>query len=293
MRLKQALSHAREILTANDIDDPSLESELLIRHTLNINRVQLYLTLYDELKDEEEDIFRQMLIRRLSGEPTAYITGHREFYGYNFYVNHNVLIPRPESELLVEKTIEIAKNYTAPIITEIGSGSGAIAISLALNIPNALIYASDISASALKVARTNCQKHEVSDNIRLIKGDMLSELPISSDIIIANLPYVKESEIDPDNYEPQLALDGGKDGLDKIRQLCQQLKNRLHPDGSLLLEIGKGQKEAVCDILHHLYPKGEIEITRDLADIDRVVRLTHTSGRQENNRMRQQKAILV
>ena len=277
MTLKQAFSHAREILIANNIEDATLESELLLRHTLKISRVQLYLDLDYELNSKEEETFWHLIERRLSGEPAAYITGHREFYGFDFYVDPSVLIPRPESELLVEKALKLAQNRTMSTIAEIGTGCGAIAISLALNLPQTKIYATDISASALKVALFNCQKHGVVDRICLLQGDMLDPLPEPVDLIIANLPYVKESELPPvysANFEPLLALNGGSDGLEKIRQLCRQANNKLCPDGYLLLEIGQGQRRTVTASLHSRFPSAKIEVTPDLGGIDRVVSLT-------------------
>ena len=277
MTLKQTFSHARGILTANNIEDASLESELLLRHTLRINRVQLYLDLDYELSSKEEETLWHLIERRLSGEPTAYITEHREFYGLDFYVDPRVLIPRPESELLVEKALKLAQNRTVPTIAEIGTGCGVIAISLALNLPQTKIYATDISASALKVALFNCQKHGVANRICLLQGDMLDSLPESVDLIIANLPYVKESELSPiysANFEPPLALNGGSDGLEKIRQLCRQANTKLRPDGYLLLEIGQGQRRAITTFLRSLFPSAKIEITPDLGGIDRVISLT-------------------
>ena len=233
MTLKQVCSHARKILTANKVEDASLESELLLRHTLEISRAQLYSNLNYELRPEEDETFWQLIKRRLGGEPTAYITGHREFYGFDFYVDPNVLIPRPESELLVEKALNLAQNHRVTTIAEIGTGCGAIAISLALNLPQTRIYATDISAPALKVALCNCQKHEVTNRICLLQGDMLDPLPEPVDLIVANLPYVKESELSPTvhsaNFEPLLALNGGSDGLEKMRQLCLQVSDKLRP----------------------------------------------------------------
>jgi len=274
--LKQAFSHAREILIANNIEEATLESELLLRHTLKISRVQLYLDLDYELNSKEEKTFWHLIERRLSGEPTAYITGHREFYGFDFYVDPSILIPRPESELLVEKALKLAQNGTIPTIAEVGTGCGAIAISLALNLPQTKIYATDISVSALKVALFNCQKHGIANRIRLLQGDMLDPLPEPADLIIANLPYVKESELSficLANFEPPLALNGGSDGLQKIRQLCHQVNNKLRPDGCLLLEIGQGQRRAVTTFLRSLFPSAKIEVTPDLSGIDRVVSL--------------------
>ncbi len=279
MTLKQALSRAREILIADTIEDASLESELLLRHTLNISRVQLYQDLDCELSSKQEETFWNLIKRRLTHEPTAYIIGHREFYGLDFHVNPSVLIPRPESELLVEKTLSLAQSRNMSTVADIGTGCGAIAISLALNLPQTKIYATDISASALEVTLINCQKHGVVNRIHLLRGDMFDSLPEPVDLIVANLPYVKESEIDADGFEPTLALSGGTDGLKKIHQLCQQVNNKLHSTGYLLLEIGQGQEGAVITLLRGLFPSAEIEVESDLSGIDRVVSLHLNKGR--------------
>ena len=280
MNLKQALTHARGVLTANNIEDASLESELLLRHTLKISRAQLYLGLNGELSPEREETFWHLITRRLKGEPSAYITGHREFYGLDFYLDPSVLIPRPESELLVEKAITLAENGAVSTIAEIGTGCGAIAISLALNLPEAKIYATDISAPALEVALFNCQKHGVVNRICLLQGDMLAPLPEPVDLMVANLPYVKESELTrmgAVSFEPLLALNGGSDGLEKINKLCQQVSGKLRPRGCLLLEIGQGQGKSVAAFLRSLFPSAQIEVTPDFSGIERVVSLALTS----------------
>jgi release factor glutamine methyltransferase len=273
LNLKQVLRLARDILSQNGVEDASLEGELLLRHTLNIDRVQLYIDLEKELTPQQEEAFRRLLERRLNGEPSAYITGHREFYGLDFRVNPSVLIPRPESELLVENTLAIARNHSISIIADIGTGSGAIAISLAVNLPQSKIYATDISAAALEVALSNCHQHGVSGRVCLLKGNLLEPLPEPVDVIVANLPYVSQPELNP-QFEPPLALDGGADGTKIIKQLCQQAGGKLKAGGWLLLEMGQGQAEAVAGILHNIFPGGEIEVMPDLAGIERVVCLS-------------------
>jgi release factor glutamine methyltransferase len=271
--LKQALSRARDILTENSIEDAPLECELLLRYALGISRPQLYLDLDQELSPKQDAVFWQLIKRRLDDEPTAYITGHREFYGLDFYVDSRVLIPRPESELLVETALALAQNRPLSTIAEIGTGSGAIAISLAINLPQVKIYATDISAAALEVALINCQRHEVVDRVHLLHGNMLDPVPEPVDLIIANLPYVKKTDLARMRFEPALALDGGRDGMVKIRQLCQQAGDKLCPGGLLLLEVGQGQASAVTNFLNALFPSGEIKVTPDLSGIDRVVSL--------------------
>ena len=276
MTLKESLCHAIETLSAGKIEDAPLESELLLRHTLKISRTQLYLSLDDELSPEHEETFWQLVERRLTGEPTAYITQQREFYGLDFYVDDRVLIPRPESEILVERALNYAQNHLVSTIADVGTGCGAVAISLAINLPHIKIYATDVSSSALEVARYNSHKHGTTKQIRFLHGDMLSPIPKPVDLIVANLPYVKESELAQtglDNFEPRLALNGGPDGLEKICQLSQQASDKLNPDGCLILEIGLGQGEAVASSLRNSYPSGRIEVIPDLSGIDRVISL--------------------
>jgi release factor glutamine methyltransferase len=271
---REVLDHARQVLTKNHINDASLEAELLLRHTLDINRVRLYSEQDVELTPQQSADFWQKIERRMKNEPSAYITGHREFYGLDFQVNTSVLIPRPETELLVEKAILCAKKYRLPVIVDTGTGSGAIAISLAVNLPDARIYATDISVSALEIAYKNTIQHGVSDRIRLLHGDLLQPVPQTVDIIVANLPYVTATDmlsVNTAGYEPQLALDGGHDGLDIIRKLCSQVPGKLKPNGCLLMEIGMGQKNAVVDFLRDLFPTAGIEIIPDLSGIDRVI----------------------
>ncbi|MDP3879614.1 MAG: peptide chain release factor N(5)-glutamine methyltransferase [Dehalococcoidales bacterium] len=277
MTVKEALIHAREVLAAGNIEDSALEAELLLRCALGRNRVQLYQGFDRQLSPEQNKMFQDLVRRRLNREPTAYITGHREFYGIDFYVNPAVLIPRPESELLVEKALELAQYRSIAAIADIGTGCGAIAVSLALNLPCVKIYATDVSTAALEVALVNCRRHGVSDKIRLLAGDMLDPLPEPADLIVANLPYIKESELAQVNtrdFEPHLALNGGTDGLEKIRRLCTQVGDKLKPGGHLLLEIGQGQEAPVITLLRDLFPVAGIAVTPDLGGIDRVVNLT-------------------
>lgn len=274
MTLAEALSHAGKLLSG--IEDAGLESEVLLRHLLSISRTELCLSLHDKLSPEQEKEFRCLVDRRLSGEPAAYIVKNREFYGLDFYVDSRVLIPRPDTEILVEKAIEHARNRRKCTIADIGTGSGAIAIALAANLPQVKIYASDISAPALAVARYNCRRHGVTGQIELIHGDLLDVLPEAVDLIVANLPYVREPEVPQvsEGFEPELALNGGAEGLDKLFQICRQAPEKLHPDGCLMLEIGLGQKDAVTSLLYELFPSAVIEVIPDLRGIDRVVSLS-------------------
>ena len=281
MTWQEALVRASEILKQNRIEDATLESELLLRHTLKIDRVRLYVESERELTSEQETTFWQLVDRRLKGEPTAYITGHREFYGLDFDVSPAVLIPRPETELLVEKALALAKSRPAATVADIGTGCGAIAIALVKHIPEVRIYATDISTEALRVARNNAEKHGVTGRITFLQGNLLEPLPEPVDLIIANLPYVRRSDIPqkgPLSFEPRAALDGGEAGLDTIRELCRQVSGKLRPNGCLLLEIGQGQVKAVSDLLKSRFPAATIEVAPDLAGIERVVALSLTAS---------------
>ncbi|OGO21947.1 MAG: protein-(glutamine-N5) methyltransferase, release factor-specific [Chloroflexi bacterium RBG_16_50_9] len=282
MNLGQALTRAREIFLDNSIEENALESEILMRHALNINRTQLYMDLERELNPVHHELFHQLIERRLKGEPSAYITGHREFYGLDFYVDRRVLIPRPESELLVERAVSLVQDRPISTIAEVGTGCGAIAISLAKNLPGARVYATDLSSQALEVARCNCRRHGVTDRICLLEGNMLEPLKWPVDLVVANLPYVMEDELSNSgslSFEPALALNGGPDGLTKIKNLCHQVGRRLHPGGCLLMEIGWGQGEAVVTLLRRLFPGDRIEVYPDISGIERVVGLYLTLGR--------------
>ncbi len=277
MTLEQILRQAREVLAHQDITDSGLESELLVRQVLGISRVELYQDLDRELSLREETDFGRLISRRLSGEPVAYITGHREFYGLDFCVDPSVLIPRPETELLVEKVLELAQKRPVATIADIGTGCGAIAVSLALNLPQTRVYATDISASALRVALGNCRKYGMEDRVCLLSGNLLDPLPEPVDLMVANLPYLRQAEVCREgmaDFEPELALNGGWDGLEKIRSLCFNLRAKLYPGGALLLEVGMGQSRVVVDLLYNLFPGARVETIPDLSGIDRVVSLT-------------------
>ncbi|UCC16010.1 MAG: peptide chain release factor N(5)-glutamine methyltransferase [Dehalococcoidales bacterium] len=277
MNLRQALKKAEESLSSGDIDDASLESEVLLMYVLNIDRVSLYTDIDNELTQQQSEDFFKLVQRRLNDEPSAYITGNREFYGLDFFVNHDVLIPRPETELLVEKAIALAKERSYTTIVDAGTGSGIVAVCLALNLPDAVLYATDISTPALEVASRNSQRHAVDDRITLLEGNLLEPLPVPIDMIVGNLPYVKNAEMQQVNtagHEPEVALNGGEDGLEYIIAIVAQSVSKLLRGGSILLEVGQGQSQAASRQLKGIYPYGEVDIFRDLAGIERVVTLS-------------------
>ena len=282
MNLRQALAHARAALKDRNIEEAALEGEFLLRQALGISRAHLFSNLEQKMSPEHEEALKLLLARRLKGEPTAYIIGHHEFYGLDFIIDRHVLIPRPETELLVEKAIELVRKRQLSVVADIGTGSGAIAISLAVNLPGITIYATDISPRALDVAGKNVKKHGVGDKVILLQGNLLEPLTVNADLIIANLPYVRGIEIPkegPLSHEPALALNGGEDGLEIISRFCRQAGARLNSKGCLLLEIGQGQAERVSALLKKEFPGAVVEIYRDLAGIERAVSLCLTQAR--------------
>ncbi len=276
MNLWQALTEAAaKLALISDIEDPRFESEVLLRYAIGINRAQLYIDPKKKLEPESEKKFREWVERRLRGEPVAYIIRCREFYGLDFYVDPRVLIPRPETELLVEEAIKLTRNNSVKAIADIGTGSGAIAVSLAVNLPDVQIYATDISPDALEVAGINSVKNRVNQQITLLQGDLLKPLPEPVDLLIANLPYVPQSEaarMPSAKYEPKLALDGGEEGLDQILRLIDGLAGHVKHGGWVLLEIGIGQSKAIVDHFRECFPAASITMIPDLAGIERVVK---------------------
>jgi release factor glutamine methyltransferase len=246
-----------------------------------MDRAGLYANSRQDLSPEQTLAFSDLIQRRVHHEPTAYITGHKEFFGIDFKVSPSTLIPRPDTELLVETAIKLT-NSAFPqscLIADIGTGCGAIAIALALHLPKAKIYATEISTAALEVARSNCRKHRVSNMVRLLQGDLLEPLPEPVQIIVANLPYISESEmpklpLEISMFEPQLALAGGTDGLTQIRRLLSQAGSKLLSGGAVLLEIGYDQGSAVKDLARKYFPSAEVSVATDLSGLDRVVTIS-------------------
>jgi len=274
MQLRVALAQAAAVLEKANIEEARLDAEILLAHALGITRAQLHAHPQGQLSSAELANYRQLIERRARHEPVAYIVGHQEFYGLDLLVDSRVLIPRPETELLVEKAIETSQRQS--VVTDVGTGSGAIAVSLAIHLPQVLVYATDASAGALEVAARNCRRHGVEDRVHLLQGHLLEPLPEPVDLIAANLPYVSQAEwaqLPPEIncYEPREALDGGLDGLDHIRRLLARAGEYLRPQGAILLEIGATQGEAVITLARCHFPAARVEIARDYAGLDRVV----------------------
>jgi release factor glutamine methyltransferase len=269
-----ALREGREKLCQAGFDEASLEAELLLRHVLKLSRAGLYSSFDESVSPGDFNCYLELLSRRLTHEPLAYITGNREFYGLDFYVDSSVLIPRPETEMLVEEAIRIGLQLDSPLICDVGTGSGAIAVSVARNIPEAKIYAVDINQNCIEIARKNALYHGVERQITFIHGDLLSSLPQRVDIVVANLPYVKHGDVESVAGEPLVALDGGASGLDVIERMIGQMRYHLNNGGSCLLEIGEGQHTEIVGMIRKQLPAATIKTTRDFNGIERMVTVT-------------------
>jgi len=262
------------------IPDAADEARVLICHVLKVDSAGFFAMFDKHLTDAEQSALSALAERRVSGEPSAYIVGHREFYGIDLFVDNRVLIPRPETELLVEEVLEYSrgKNAAPLYIADVGTGSGAIAIALALSLTNAAIFAIDISAAALEVAWRNVCRYGLQGRISLLKGNLLSLLPRPVDVVVANLPYIAEGDlqglpVEVSCYEPDIALNGGGDGATVINRLLRQVRGKVNPGGIVLLEIGSGQQSKIFKMVKRVLPDSEIVLREDLAGIKRVVKI--------------------
>jgi release factor glutamine methyltransferase len=278
-QVEGALAAAVQRLRSEGVESPRLDAELLLAHILGVNRAAILTRPERRLSPKELTSFRDLVARRAAREPLAYILGHREFFALDFVVDARVLIPRPETETLVEHALGIARHMPGPIeIADVGAGSGAIAVALAVHLPEAVVYALEGSADALQVAAENACRHGVGGRVRCLVGDLLTPLNGPVDLITANLPYVTTEEwvgLPPEirDYEPRAALDGGPDGLALIRRLLEMAGDYLRPGGALLLEIGAGQGQAVVVLAHQhsRSPQADVHLYQDYAGLDRVV----------------------
>ena len=271
-------------LEAAGIGDARLEADLIWTTALGIDRAALYAALRDTPSDEETGRAEALCERRLNREPVAYLMGTREFYGLPIAVGPGVLIPRPETETVVEETLRLVESVASPVLADVGCGSGAIAVALAVARPEAVVYALDLAPRALELTTLNAESHGVSDRVRALESDLLTALPCPVHIVAANLPYVMSDEIpllEPEvsRYEPREALDGGADGLALIRRLLAESGGRLLPGGALVLEMDPRQTAAAGDAAAACFPSARVRAARDLAGRERVL-VVETAGRR-------------
>ena len=275
--LRQVIQQTHRLLESSDIADARLEAEVMVMNLMRMPRQDIFANQELEVGDQQQQDLDTIVERRLTHEPLAYILGYREFYGINLLVNSSVLIPRPETETLVEHALFMAlmgMETTELVIADVGTGCGAIAINLAIHLPSARIYALDVADAVLDVASYNVRAHNVSDRVTLAKGDLLEPLPEPVDLIVANLPYIPSGRIhtlQPEvQREPKEALDGGPDGLDHMRGLLSQAVGKVKDHGTILLELDPEQVPAVQELARQHFPEATTSIEQDLAHLDRV-----------------------
>ncbi len=284
MTASEALASASERLSASHLPDATLEAEVLLRHVVDMSRAELYASLDRPLGEAEVAELERLTGLRTEGEPLAYILGHREFYGIDLAVTRHVLVPRQETELLVEQVIEWharrAGNATdrgaATVkIADVGTGCGAIAVAIASSLPHAAIYATDISGDALKVADANRRRLGIEGRVQLVRTDLLLGIRGTLDVIVSNPPYIPTEQLSSlareVQAEPRVALDGGPDGLTVIRRMLAQAAERVNRGGLVLTEIAPEQLDRVMAEAATLFPDARIRSAKDLLEMPRAV----------------------
>ena len=293
-RLRDVIGQAAQILTRAGSESATLDAEVLLGHALALTREQLIVMADSPLGAEPAERFQSLLARRLQREPVAYITGNQEFWSLDFQVTRDVLIPRPETERLIEVALLLAAQLRSeqPLrVLDIGTGSGAIAVSIAKELPSARIYATDISPSALAIARRNATLNGVVERITFLCGDLFAALAdheAQFDLIVANPPYIRRAEIatlkpEVSQWEPRTTLDGGADGLDFYRRIAAYAGHFLAPNGAIALEIGAGMGSEVLPILVQAGLYRDVKIFHDYAGRDRVAVAKVAADRNGSN----------
>jgi release factor glutamine methyltransferase len=283
--LRSAISEGTQLLRFVDIESARLDAEVLLCHLLGIEKAVLYANIDAVLNIEQEQRFRELLHRRARREPVPYITGQKEFWSLGLIVTPDVLIPRPETELLVELVLERAMPYAHMSrlkILDLGTGSGAIAVSLAKELPRSRITAVDISSAALEVARRNSERHRVVSRIQTGCGDLFEPVSDHFDFIVSNPPYIRREELgllpaEIHDWEPPAALDGGIDGLDYYRRIIAEAHCYLEPGGHLILEIGADMGAVLVDMLAKAGCYAPAVVYQDYAGRDRIIVGTNVS----------------
>jgi len=284
LSVAQGLTRARNMLAVAGSDTPVLDAELLLAHVLGRDRAWLYTYPERVLTWPQSVAYLTLVERRVDHEPVAYLVGHKEFFGLDFIVTPNVLVPRPETEMLVEKALQLVRSRAGQLtMADVGTGSGVIAVGLAVNLPHARVLAMDICPAALAVARRNVARHHVGDRVACVQADLLIPCAATFDLVIANLPYICCGDLHPAyeeaaqgttralGWEPRVALNGGSDGLEVVRRLLMVVAHRLHPDGVLLVEIGADQGSEVLKLARVHFPRAMAEVIKDWAGLDRFL----------------------
>lgn len=273
--IRRVLGWTTQHFEKKEIDAPRLTAEVLLAHTLKVDRVRLYVDLDRPLEKGELAAYRELITRRSSGEPTQYLTGTREFYNRAFRVDDRVLIPRPETELLAEAALRFLPVDSPSRALDLCCGSGCLAVTLAAERPLCSVWAIDLHPGPLEVTRANAETHAVGGRVTVLQGDLYAPLPEGTrfDLIVSNPPYVRTAEIDSLSAEvrkePRAALDGGADGLELVRRVIQGAQAHLKPGGLLALELGETQGAAVKELLEQA-GFANVRVEKDLARLDRL-----------------------
>jgi len=273
--IAEAVAEVAQRLAEAGVENPRLEAEILVRTAAGISHERLHAHPELALSPEARGTLAALTARRATREPLPYVLGEVEFYSLTFRVTPAAIVPRPETEILVEEAIRRAREIGARLLVDVGTGSGAIAVVLARELPEARVVAVDVSVEALRLTRGNAARHGVADRVLPVCSDLLCALNGEADAIIANLPYVESgvlSALQPEvrDFEPRGALDGGYDGLDVVRRFTAQLSSHLSRRGFAALEVGAGQAGEVAKLLT-AGGLGRTEVVRDYAGIERVV----------------------
>lgn len=276
MKIKELINYGRRLLKENEVEDSSTISKILASYILNMDRIQIVVKEEQEIAEEQKIRYYLGLIEIIQGMPIQYITNKQEFMKIQFYVDENVLIPQPDTEILVEEVIEIAKKYKENLhILDICTGSGCIGISLSKNLENADITMSDISIKALEIAKKNYERNIKDNKIKFVQSNMFENITERYDIIVSNPPYIKTDKIKslPENVkrEPNIALDGGKEGLDFYKILISEAPKYLNEEGYLCIEIGYDQKDEIIKIINESTNYSETYSKKDLSGNDRII----------------------
>lgn len=276
MTIREAIRKGTIELKTNNIEEPNIKARLLMQAILNKDRQ--YLLVYDseKLKKSQEEKYLKSIDELIDGKPLQYITHSQEFMKMNFFVNEDVLIPRPDTEILVEEVIDICKNRNKVKILDLCTGSGAIAVSLAKYLKNSEVVASDISKKAIAISKKNAKSNKVEDRITFIESDLFKKIKKEKyDVIVSNPPYIKKRVIKSLNKEvqkePSIALDGGEDGLEFYRKIINESYNYLKFGGYLCLEIGYDQKQEVVDLIKKENKYLSVYTKKDFGGNDRIV----------------------
>ena len=280
--IQKLLNWTTEYLTNKGVDYPRLSAELLISHAVGLKRIELYTKFNKQVPQQQLDRLHNLVKRAGLHEPVAYLAGKTEFYSLELEINSNCMIPRPETELLVQRAIEFLRTRSGiQYICDLCTGSGCIAIAIAKNFPDSRVTATDISAAALEVTARNVEKHQLKEQIKLLCGDLfepiIQQLDVSQfDLIVCNPPYVSTSEYEKldknvKDYEPKPALLAGVDGLDVYRKMIEKMYEFLKPCAELMLEIGYAQGPSVKELLEQTGAFSEIKIEKDFHKNDRII----------------------